>query len=84
MGDAPGEAREAVEVEVRIEISSAALCATITDTAEAGEVPLAQVTMPDEWQESGRGLALAIEVLDELRHESSNGNTWHLRRRRRG
>jgi serine/threonine-protein kinase RsbW len=39
--------------------------------------------MPGADAESGRGLALALAALDELRHETDDGNVWILRRERR-
>lgn len=83
VGSEPEAPKPGVDVDVCVEITSAVLRATVTDTAEAAEVPLAQAAMPGEWAESGRGLALAMEVLDELRHDAGPGNTWHLSRRRR-
>ncbi|ROR73418.1 ATP-binding protein [Bogoriella caseilytica] len=83
VGEAPEAPRPGIDIDVCVEITTDALRATVTDTAEASEMPLAQATMPDEWEESGRGLALALQVLDELRHDASPSNTWHLSRWRR-
>ncbi len=72
--------REPIQVSVRLSASPAALEAVFTDNAEPALIDLSSVTMPEWDAESGRGLALAQETLDELTHETHEGNTWRLRR----
>ncbi len=54
-----------------------------TDDGHPAPVDLDRVSMPDETAESGRGLALAHRVLDELSYRrDQQGNHWTLTRRR--
>ena len=49
------------------------------DNGLPAAIDLSEVTMPDDDAESGRGLAMAIQVLDELRYEHHEGrNFWRL------
>lgn len=75
--------REPIQVSVRLSVDPDALEAVFTDSAEPALIDLSAVTMPEWDAESGRGLALAQETLDELVHETHDGNTWRLRRRLR-
>lgn len=53
--------------------------AIFTDNGRPVELDLSQVTMADELEESGRGLAMAIAALDDLSYERTNGrNRWRL------
>lgn len=70
-------------VSVRLEVDDRALTALMRDDADPALIRLDQVSMPGEDAESGRGLALALAVLDELVHEPGEGNVWRLRRLRR-
>lgn len=72
--------REPIQVSVRLSMSPDALEAVFTDTAEPALIDLSNVAMPGWDAESGRGLALAQKTLDELTHETHEGNTWRLRR----
>ncbi|SDL42469.1 ATP-binding protein [Tessaracoccus oleiagri] len=66
---------------VELGMGGDALHATIDDGAPPAEVAIEGAGMPDVDSESGRGLALAEAVLDELRHErTASGNRWTLRR----
>ena len=76
--------REPVEVTVALAADPEAFCAVFTDTGDPALLDLSSVEMPDELAESGRGLAIALATLDELVHETGEGNTWRLRRRHRG
>ena len=78
------EAREPVTVSVTLSADSDMLEAVFTDSADPALIDLSAVTMPEWDAESGRGLALAQATLDELVHETHDGNTWKLRRRRGG
>lgn len=79
---APGDAPPTVVVELSVDHHR--LLAVLSDDAEPALIRLDEVHMPAEDAESGRGLALALAALDELRHETGEGNTWVLRRDRRG
>ncbi len=72
--------REPIRVTVVLEVDHDALSAIFTDTADPALIDLRSVSMPGEDAESGRGLALALATLDELVHETEDGNTWRLRR----
>jgi len=74
------EAREPVLVSVELRATRDDLTAVFADTAEPALIDLHRVAMPGESAESGRGLAIALAALDELEHETSDGNTWRLRR----
>lgn len=78
---AAGDATPTVVVELSIERDR--LLAVLSDDADPALIRLGDVRMPDVDAESGRGLALALAALDELRHEAGEGNTWVLRRDRR-
>lgn len=77
-------AREAVHVTLTLTVSENMLEGVFTDTADPALIDLSAVQMPDWDAESGRGLALALATLDELIHETHDGNTWRLRRALRG
>ncbi|MEV5043081.1 ATP-binding protein [Microbacterium sp. LMI1x-1-1.1] len=79
---APGD--EPATVVVELSVDHDRLLAVLSDDAEPALIRLDEVHMPAEDAESGRGLALALAALDELRHETGEGNTWVLRRDRRG
>lgn len=57
--------------------------ATFGDNGEPSELDLSDVSMPDMFAESGRGLPLAKAALDELDYERQDGrNIWTLVRHR--
>ena len=63
-------------------ISDNAISASIRDTGEPGEIQLSLSSMPDEFAESGRGLALIKALVDELSYERENEqNHWKIMRR---
>jgi serine/threonine-protein kinase RsbW len=70
-------------VSIRLSVDGAELIAVMSDDADPALIRLDEVSMPDADAESGRGLALALAALDELRHEAGDGNVWVLRRDRR-
>lgn len=52
---------------------------TFTDNGPPADVDLAQVTMPDDMAERGRGLAMAQALLDQLAYRcDETGNHWTL------
>lgn len=57
------------------------LHAILHDDATPVPVDLTSVSMADALAESGRGLAIAAAVCDELSLERRDGNVWRLRRR---
>ena len=70
-------------VSIRLSADDTELVAVMSDDADPALIRLDEVTMPGADAESGRGLALALAALDELRHETDDGNVWILRRERR-
>ncbi|WP_068164184.1 ATP-binding protein [Rhodococcus phenolicus] len=55
------------------------------DDGRAADVDLESVSFPDELAEHGRGLAIALECLDELTYRRADDrNTWRLVRTRDG
>jgi len=70
-----------VRVEVLLSAEEGQLRAIVRDTAPAVSLDLGAAALPGPESESGRGLALTLEVLDEFRHDAtSEGNSWTLRR----
>lgn len=66
-----------VRMEVRVEGDE--VRTTFTDDGKPSSVDLSTVGLPDEYAESGRGLAIALRVLDELSYRRDrNGNHWTL------
>jgi len=66
-------------LQVRLALDSSSVEAEVSDNGLPVEIDLGQVTMPDEDAESGRGLALAIAAVDDMRYEHSGGrNRWVL------
>jgi serine/threonine-protein kinase RsbW len=72
-----------VRLRMVVDVRPESVAVTFTDDGHPAEVDLARITMPDEASESGRGLALAHRVLDELSYtRDPDGNHWTLIRRR--
>ncbi|GAA1479296.1 ATP-binding protein [Nocardioides aestuarii] len=66
-------------LEVRLLLDAARVEAEVSDNGLPVEIDLGQVTMPGEDAESGRGLALALAAVDDMRYERSGGrNRWVL------
>ncbi|MCI9858680.1 ATP-binding protein [Microbacterium proteolyticum] len=66
-------------VRMSVEISVAdGLIAILRDNAEPVPLDPAAATMADALAETGRGLAIAAAVCDELSVEHRNGNVWRL------
>lgn len=78
-----GEAGVDITVTADLTIDSEALSADFEDNADPVELSLDTAELPDEFSESGRGLAIAKMALDHLSHEVEDGHTWHLIRKRR-
>ncbi len=67
------------ELAVRFRLGADVVEAVISDNGLPMEIDLAAVTMPGEEAESGRGLALAVAAVDELRYERDGGrNRWTM------
>jgi serine/threonine-protein kinase RsbW len=76
-----GSADHTVRVSVDLDLTPAACRASIRDTARPARIDWSSVSLPDEFAESGRGLALTLTVLDRFEHTvSADGNTWVLER----
>jgi serine/threonine-protein kinase RsbW len=72
-----------VRLRMVVDVQADRIAVTFTDDGHPARVDLAQISMPDESSERGRGLALAHRVLDELSYfRDSEGNHWTLMRRR--
>lgn len=72
-----------VRLRMVVDVRPESVAVTFTDDGHPAEVDLTRITMADEASESGRGLALAHRVLDELSYwRDQKGNHWTLTRRR--
>jgi serine/threonine-protein kinase RsbW len=74
-GVAPGSR----QLEVEVSVDDSTIVGLLADDGRPAEIDLGAVTMPDPEAESGRGLALAIAALDDLRYVRADGrNQWTL------
>jgi len=72
-----------VRLRMAVDVRRDSVGVTFTDDGHPKPIDLGQLSMPDEIAESGRGLALAHRVLDELSYwRDPQGNHWTLHRRR--
>ncbi|MDG5485182.1 ATP-binding protein [Mycolicibacterium gadium] len=72
-----------VRLRMVVDVRPESVAVSFTDDGHPAEVDLTRVKMADEAAESGRGLALAHRVLDELSYwRDQKGNHWTLTRRR--
>ncbi|WP_298816302.1 ATP-binding protein [Chloroflexus sp.] len=70
-GDAP--------IRLRLRCSPQRLEARVVDNGKAWAMPAATLMLPDDWEESGRGLAIAQAFLDTLQYRRlGNVNCWRL------
>lgn len=70
--------------EISLQTSATELVATLSDNGKPMPIDLGDITMPDDLAETGRGLALAAGLLDDLDYERVEGrNRWRLLCRRR-
>lgn len=68
-----------VTLTLALELSPDRLEARFTDDGSPARVDLRAVQMPDVFAERGRGLAIALEALDELEYRRRGGeNVWRL------
>lgn len=73
-----------VRLRMEVELDADAVRATFLDDGHPSPVDLAEVRMPDELSDRGRGLAIAHRVLDELSYRrDGEGNHWTLVRSRK-
>ncbi|GAA1147351.1 ATP-binding protein [Nocardioides aquiterrae] len=67
------------QLELEISVDDSTIIALLSDDGRPADIDLGAVTMPDPEAESGRGLALAIAALDDLRYVHADGrNQWTL------
>jgi serine/threonine-protein kinase RsbW len=72
-----------VTIHLELQISSESIEARFSDDGRPARVDLKNVALPDDFAERGRGLAIALTVLDELSYRRSDGkNRWLLIRNR--
>ncbi len=71
-----------VRLSMEVQVLPDEIHITYTDDGRPARVDLSATTMPDEMSERGRGLAIAVSVLDDLSYlHDSDGNHWTLVRR---
>jgi len=79
-----GRTSGVVEITLIVQVDPDAIRATLVDAGEKLEIDLRDGQMPEEMSESGRGIAMARVVVDELKFEHAGGlNTWEMVRFRR-
>lgn len=72
-------AGDPVTLTLVLEVAPDRLEARFTDDGNPARVDLRAVQMPDVFAERGRGLAIALEALDELEYRRRGGeNVWRL------
>ena len=72
-----------VSVRLELEVRPDSIHARFSDDGEQVRVDLKTVELPDELSERGRGLAIALTVLDELSYRrADHRNHWTLVRNR--
>jgi serine/threonine-protein kinase RsbW len=72
-----------VTLRLELEVTPAAIEARFIDNGKPARVDLNAVSLPDELAERGRGLAIALNALDELGYRRAEGkNHWRLVRGR--
>ncbi|WP_207843371.1 ATP-binding protein [Williamsia soli] len=75
--------RGQVLIRVELEVRPDSILATLSDDGEQARVDLKSVELPDDLSERGRGLAIALTVLDELSYRRmGRRNQWTLVRNR--
>lgn len=68
---------------VSLSIDDDVIRGQIVDQSEAGAVELGLREMPDEYAESGRGIAFIQRLVDVLHYERNGGdNLWMIEKRR--
>ena len=70
---------ESVPLRMEVSVSDGEVRATLVDGGKPARIDLTKMSLPDELAESGRGLAIALQVLDELSYRRDEaGNRWTL------
>lgn len=70
---------KAVCLTMEVFLNPDAATVTLCDDGHPARVDLSAVSLPDDLAEQGRGLAIALEVLDELVYRrDGDGNRWTL------
>jgi serine/threonine-protein kinase RsbW len=68
-----------VQLRMVVHVEPDSVTVRFTDDGHPAPLDLTHISMPEEAAESGRGLALAHRVLDELTYwRDSQGNHWTL------
>jgi serine/threonine-protein kinase RsbW len=76
---------QGVDGSVSITVDEHRIRCSITDTAEASDVPLGTRAMPGLDAESGRGIAFIQRLVDVLHYERRDGgNLWMIEKVRKG
>jgi serine/threonine-protein kinase RsbW len=74
-----------VSIRLELEVLPGSIEARFSDNGQQARVDLQSVSLPDELSERGRGLAIALTVLDELSYRRADDkNHWTLVRNRTG
>lgn len=74
---------DGVSCRLLLTIDDDCISARLSDTGRPGDIQLSENEMPDEFSESGRGLALIQLVVDELDYERvGSSNLWTVRKAR--
>ncbi|GAC00541.1 hypothetical protein GONAM_16_00400 [Gordonia namibiensis NBRC 108229] len=72
-----------VHLRLEVEVTPDRIEARYRDDGHPARVDLDTVSLPEDVAERGRGLAIAVRVLDELSYRRSDGhNLWRLVRNR--
>jgi serine/threonine-protein kinase RsbW len=72
-----------VSIRLELEVRPDSIHARFSDDGKQARVDLKSVSLPDDLSERGRGLAIALNVLDELSYRRAGGqNHWTLVRNR--
>jgi serine/threonine-protein kinase RsbW len=72
-----------VSIRLELELRPDSIQARFSDDGKQARVDLKTVELPDEFSERGRGLAIALTVLDELSYRrADHRNHWTLVRNR--
>ncbi|AYJ50684.1 ATP-binding protein [Rhodococcus sp. P1Y] len=77
------ESGGSVTIRLELEVFPGRIEARYCDDGKPARIDLNAVSLPDDFAERGRGLAIAVNVLDELGYRRADGkNHWRLVRNR--
>ena len=72
-----------ISCSLSVQINNNQIEANLRDTGQPGDIQLTGVEMPDEYSESGRGIALIQALVDEFTYErDGEHNVWHILKRK--